>query len=106
MAFFVTMPISIRMPIRTGMESAFCVAISATARDAEITISDRGPGVDATQIPAIFQAFVRNAGGSGTGLGLAIAANALRLHGGTIRAENREGGGLTILSQIPLRPRE
>ncbi|MNI00408.1 hypothetical protein D3C73_532060 [compost metagenome] len=31
MAFLVTIPISIRMPMRTGMESAFCVAISATA---------------------------------------------------------------------------
>ncbi|MOA00607.1 hypothetical protein D3C78_1199790 [compost metagenome] len=31
MAFFVTMPISIRMPMRTGMESAFCVMMSATA---------------------------------------------------------------------------
>ncbi|MCY1303318.1 hypothetical protein D9M70_530160 [compost metagenome] len=30
-AFLVTMPISIRMPISTGMDSAFCVRISAAA---------------------------------------------------------------------------
>ncbi|MGB5337868.1 MAG: ATP-binding protein, partial [Gammaproteobacteria bacterium] len=41
----------------------------------------------------------------GYGLGLAIAERAIRLHGGTIAACNRAGGGLSILIRLPTGPR-
>ncbi len=66
-----------------------------------VTFRDDGPGIDATQLTHIFHAFVRDQTGSGTGLGLAIAANAIRLHGGTVRAENLPGGGLKITATLP-----
>jgi two-component system sensor histidine kinase CpxA len=38
----------------------------------------------------------------GTGLGLAIADRAIRLSGGTIRAENAVGGGLLVSIVLPI----
>lgn len=78
------------------------VSVAATGTAVKVTVSDSGPGVDAARLATIFQAFVRDETGTGTGLGLAIAANALRLHGGGIRAANRQGGGLEVTCTIPL----
>ena len=56
----------------------------------------------------IFQPFFRTAPGresssGGTGLGLSIASEAIRLHDGTITAENRKSGGLQVTITFPLR---
>jgi two-component system, OmpR family, sensor kinase len=39
----------------------------------------------------------------GTGLGLAIARSAMLLHGGSVEATLREGGGLVITLLLPRR---
>ena len=38
----------------------------------------------------------------GVGLGLAITERTVRLHGGSVRAANRAGGGLIIEIRLPL----
>ncbi|RME35581.1 MAG: HAMP domain-containing protein [Gammaproteobacteria bacterium] len=66
---------------------------------------DAGPGVPEEQLERIFEPFVRldeareHAGGHG--LGLAIARAAVQAHGGTLRARNREGGGLCVELELP-----
>lgn len=74
---------------------------------AEISVSDRGPGIPEDQLEAVFRPFYRvdNARSpetGGFGVGLAIAERAVRLHGGELIAENREGGGATMRIRIPL----
>ena len=73
-----------------------------------LEVMDCGPGVPESMLSDIFQPFFRTAPGresssGGTGLGLSIASDAVRLHDGTIIAQNRKGGGLHITITLPLR---
>lgn len=68
---------------------------------ATIRVSDRGPGVPEAELSKIFRPFYRVADArdresGGVGLGLAIAERVARVHGGSIHAENRAGGGLEV----------
>jgi signal transduction histidine kinase len=71
-----------------------------------LSIRDHGPGVPEGSLQAIFQPFYRiNGEGEatrGNGLGLAIASEAIRMHRGTIRAENLRPTGLEIIIQLPV----
>ena len=72
-----------------------------------LRVSDRGPGVPEAELSNIFRPFYRVAGArdresGGVGLGLAIAERVARVHGGSIHAENRAGGGLEVVLNIPL----
>ena len=69
-----------------------------------VTVADRGPGLPPSDLPRIFDKFYRatNAGGRpGAGLGLAICRGIVELHGGTIAAENRPGGGSLFRFCLP-----
>ena len=73
---------------------------------AHLVVRDHGPGVPETELKNIFQPFYRVAGArdrqsGGTGLGLAIADRVVRIHGGTIRAENAVPHGLRIEILLP-----
>jgi two-component system, OmpR family, sensor histidine kinase CpxA len=74
--------------------------------DLLLEIRDHGSGVPEDNLGKIFQPFYRIAEArdresGGVGLGLAIADRIVRLHGGTIRAENMQPPGLKVLIQIP-----
>jgi two-component system sensor histidine kinase CpxA len=71
-----------------------------------IAIDDKGPGVPEEAIDKIFQPFFRiensrSTRSSSGGIGLAIAERSVHLHGGTIKAKNREGGGLCVKIILP-----
>jgi two-component system sensor histidine kinase CpxA len=73
-----------------------------------VTVRDHGTGVPEDALPQLFKAFYRVGEGrdrdsGGTGLGLAITEAAVRHHGGSIRAENSPGGGLTVKMTLPIR---
>jgi len=77
---------------------------------ASITVSDTGVGIDATELPRIFDRFFRGARasearGSGSGLGLAIVRGIVEMHGGTIAVESRVGAGTTFRVLLPRQPR-
>ncbi|PWT89770.1 MAG: two-component sensor histidine kinase, partial [Blastocatellia bacterium] len=70
-------------------------------------VRDYGRGVPEKALLEIFQPFYRveddrDRKTGGTGLGLAIAARAVRLHGGTISANNAMDGGLVVSVRLPL----
>ncbi|MDT8903538.1 ATP-binding protein [Anaeroselena agilis] len=71
-----------------------------------VTVADHGIGIPEPELVRIFDKFYRiqhregNIGG--TGLGLAICKSILEAHGGTIKAENRPGGGASFTFDIPI----
>jgi signal transduction histidine kinase len=71
-----------------------------------IKVMDRGPGVQAEDLQAIFQPFYRGSNTQndveGHGLGLAIAQQVVQQHGGSIAAANRTDGGLCVEIALPL----
>jgi len=68
---------------------------------AVIVVRDHGPGVPDAALSEIFRPFyrvdeARDREAGGVGLGLAIAERAVRLHGGSVKAANADGGGLEV----------
>jgi signal transduction histidine kinase len=77
---------------------------------ARIQVTDTGVGIDATELPHIFDRFYRGsraheARGSGSGLGLAIVRSIVEMHGGRIGVESRVGAGSTFTVTLLTDPR-
>jgi two-component system sensor histidine kinase PilS (NtrC family) len=67
-----------------------------------IRVIDDGPGIDAEDLPRIFDPFyTRRPGGSG--LGLSIAHRAIQAHGGALLASSVLGEGATFAIVLPRR---
>jgi signal transduction histidine kinase len=79
------------------------VAISDAGGAIEVTVADDGPGIPEHLLETLFDRFTRgrSRGARSTGLGTAIAAEVVRHHGGTIRAENRPEGGAIVTMRFP-----
>jgi two-component system sensor histidine kinase CpxA len=82
---------------------------SSSGAKIRLVVRDYGPGVPESELENIFQPFyrltdARDRQSGGTGLGLAIADRVVRIHGGTIRAENAAPHGLRIEIVLPRSP--
>lgn len=71
-----------------------------------IEVSDRGPGISATDLPRLGRPFTRGSqartDAGGAGLGLAIVRRLLAPAGGSLALTERPGGGLTVRIVLPL----
>jgi two-component system sensor histidine kinase KdpD len=69
----------------------------------EVTVADRGPGVEPRDRDLVFEKFYRaHEGQGGVGLGLAICRGIVIAHGGRIGVEARPGGGAAFRFTLPL----
>ena len=75
------------------------IRVEARVDGTWLWVEDTGPGFQAELLPKAFEPFVKH--GAGTGLGLAIVEAVARVHGGTVRAENRSEGGARVGLSIP-----
>jgi signal transduction histidine kinase len=83
------------------------VSVEHAGPMATLTVSDSGCGIDAVDLPHIFEPFyradparARNTGGSG--LGLAIVDQIVRAHGGRIDVRSTPAHGSTFSVSLPL----
>jgi two-component system sensor histidine kinase KdpD len=69
-----------------------------------LEVADNGPGLPADDPMRLFDRFQRgpNAAAGGTGLGLSLVKGFTEAQGGTVRAENRPGGGALFTVKLPL----
>jgi signal transduction histidine kinase len=86
------------------------VAVRPHPAGAEIEVADTGVGIDAAELPRIFERFYRGsraneARGSGSGLGLAIVRSIVDMHGGTVTVESSLGRGSRFTVVLPRDPR-
>jgi two-component system sensor histidine kinase CpxA len=90
----------------TNVEVVLAIDRSTPETIAIVSVRDHGPGVPEESLKAIFQPFYRinsdGQGSNGNGLGLAIAAEAIRLHHGTISAANIRPTGLEMTIRLPI----
>lgn len=97
----------VRNAIRYTREGTAVEVSLATRLDtAVVTVRDHGPGVPDSELQHIFEPFyrvgeARERSSGGVGLGLSIADRTIKLHGGSVRAEN-VNDGLLITIEIPL----
>ena len=76
----------------------------------EFAVEDDGPGIDARDLPLIFQKFYRGknktSARKGSGMGLAISRAILIAHGGGIEATSAAGAGAKLRFWVPLVEKE
>lgn len=90
-------PIELAVGVRTGNDGG---------RVSVIEVRDHGAGIPEDEAPRIFERFyradtsrTRETGGSG--LGLAIVAAIVGSHSGTVRMQQTDGGGATMVVSLP-----
>lgn len=69
-----------------------------------LTVADQGPGIDAADLPHVFDRFYRSSEARtlpGSGLGLSIVRRAADRHGGTVEAASGDGGGTLFTLTLP-----
>jgi signal transduction histidine kinase len=78
----------------------------AGRREVRISVSDRGPGVAADDLPHIFEPFYRGRRAvaeqvQGNGLGLHLVKRIAEAHGGRVTVRSAPGEGATFTIHIP-----
>jgi len=113
---------------RPGPDGRVQVSVWRTPQFAQVSVSDNGPGIPASDLPHIFDRFYRAQRSAqhrrmstppdaparqgqhaasqrdGTGLGLPIAQAIARAHGGNLAVQSQEGAGTTFTLSLPLPP--
>ena len=79
--------------------------------EVRITVSDHGNGIDAAELPHIFEPFYRGADAvaqqiHGNGLGLSLVRRIVEAHGGKVSATSRPGTGSAFTISLPAADRK
>ena len=75
-----------------------------------ISVEDDGPGMTDVEKNSAFERFFRGSNAAeryseGSGLGLPIARSIAEAHGGSVTLQDRSGGGLAAVIELPQRPK-
>ncbi|MGW3963490.1 SpoIIE family protein phosphatase [Amycolatopsis sp. NPDC005003] len=83
------------------------VTSTVAAGHAVVAVSDTGIGIDAAELPRLFERFhripsARARSNEGSGIGLALVRELVGMHGGRVTVESTPGAGTTFRVQVPL----
>lgn len=86
--------------------STISIDIEQSPKSFSIQISDEGEGIDAADLPYIFEHFYRvdksrTRKTGGVGLGLTIVQDIIKLHDGNISVKSKQHGGTTFTIELP-----
>jgi signal transduction histidine kinase len=99
--------INARQAMPDGGTVRMKLGVDPSGRMAEISVSDSGVGIAASDLRRIFEPFYStksspdSAGQGGTGLGLSVCRDIVEAHHGRLRAESRPGQGSTFTLILP-----
>ena len=82
-------------------ERAISIRTSRVENFAELSVSDRGPGIPEDKLKGVFEPFYTSKA-EGMGMGLSIARTIIEAHHGLIWARNRDHGGASFRIRLPL----
>jgi signal transduction histidine kinase len=77
------------------------IRTSRVEKFAELSVSDRGPGIAEDKLKEVFEPFFTSKA-EGMGMGLSIARTIIEAHDGLIWAINRDHGGASFRIRLPL----
>ncbi|MFB9335598.1 ATP-binding response regulator, partial [Actinoplanes octamycinicus] len=82
------------------------VGLDADATAVRLTVADTGIGIDAAELPRLFDRFhrvrdARSRSHEGTGIGLALVRELTRLLGGDVEVRSEPGAGTTFTVLVP-----
>jgi two-component system phosphate regulon sensor histidine kinase PhoR len=89
-----------------GERPKILVTMDQSDRAVTLIVADDGPGIPEEYLEKVFDKFFRVPNGDrhnvkGYGLGLSYASMVMKLHGGSIRAENLREGGVRFILTFP-----
>jgi signal transduction histidine kinase len=86
-----------------GYEPTVSVSTKKLNDKVEISVKDNGNGIPQKVLNKIFQPFfTTKPTGQGTGLGLSLSYDIIKVHGGEIKVETKEGEGAEFIIQLPI----
>ena len=86
-----------------GYQPAVILSTAKHNGKVEIKVKDNGNGIQQKVVDKIFQPFfTTKPTGQGTGLGLSLSYDIVKVHGGEIKVETKEGEGSEFIIQLPI----
>jgi signal transduction histidine kinase len=79
----------------------------ANRRTIAVRVEDRGPGIPRSEQERVFEPFYRGRNAHrtqapGSGLGLSLVRHVAEAHGGHVRLEPRDEGGMAVVMELPI----
>ncbi|MBE8525398.1 SpoIIE family protein phosphatase [Amycolatopsis sp. H6(2020)] len=93
--------------VKFTFDGAIRVTSTVEAGHAVVAVSDTGIGIDAAELPRLFERFhripsARARSNEGSGIGLALVRELVGIHGGSVTVDSAPGAGTTFRVRVPL----